>query len=88
MMIPAILAASLTFTATATGVEKGTPVEFVFAGRNTDRDYESMFLIEDSVDEFCAKLENAGLPRGRPTDSTACRLWPVGCSLKFEPSLS
>ena len=88
MMVSAILAASLSFTATATGVEKGTPVEFVFAGRNTDRDYESMFLIEDSVDGFCAKLENAGLPRGRPTDSTACRLWPVGRSLKFEPSIS
>lgn len=88
MMVSVILAASLTFTATATGVEKGTPVEFVFAGRNTDRDYESMFLIEDTVDAFCTKLERAGLPRGRPTDPTACRLWPVGCSLKFEPSLS
>ena len=87
-MISAFLAASLTFTATATGVEKGTPVEFVFAGHNTDRDYESMFLLEDSVDEFCAKLENAGLPRGRPADPTSCRLWPVGCSLKFEPQLS
>lgn len=88
MMVSVVLAASLSFTATATGVEKGTPVEFVFAGRSTDRDYESMFLIEDFVDEFCAKLENAGLPRGRPTDSTTCRLWPVGCRLKFEPSLS
>ena len=88
MMLSAILAASLSFTATATGVEKGTPVEFAFAGRNTDRDYESMFLLEDSVDGFCAKLERAGLPRGRPTDSAACRLWPVGCNLKFEPSLS
>ena len=88
MMVSVILAASLSFTATATGVEKGMPVEFVFAGRNTDRDYESMFLLEDSVDGFCAKLENAGLPRGRPTDSSACRLWPVGCRLKFEPVLS
>ena len=88
MMVSVLLAASLSFTATATGVEKGTPVEFVFAGRNTDRDYESMFLIEDSVDGFCAKMEKAGLPRGRSTDSAVCRLWPVGCSLRFEPSLS
>ena len=88
MMVSAILAASLSFTATATGVEKGTPIEFVFAGRNTDRDYESMFLLEDSVDEFCTKLERAGLPRGKPTDPAACRLWPAGCRLKFEPSLS
>ena len=88
MMLSAVLAASLSFTATATGVEKGTPVEFIFAGRDTDRDYESMFLMEDSVDGFCGRMEKAGLPRGRPTDSAACRLWPVGCSLKFEPSLS
>ena len=88
MMVSAILAASLSFTATATGVEKGTPVEFVFAGQNTDRDYESMFILEDSVDGFCTKLERAGLPRGRATDSAACRLWPVGCNLKFEPPIS
>ena len=73
-MIAAILAASLSFTATATGLEKGAPVEFVFAGRNTDRDYETMFLIEDSVDEFCTKLEAAGLPRGKPPDVVQARL--------------
>ena len=87
-MISVFLAASLTFTATATGVEKGTPVEFVFAGRNSDRDYESMFLIDDTVDDLCRRLEKAGLPCGRPTDVGSCRLWPVGCSLSFEPSLT
>ena len=87
-MISALLAASLTFTATATGVEKGTPVEFVFAGQNTDRDYESMFLIDDSVDAFCQKLERAGLPCGRPGDAESCRLWSVGCPLRFEPALT
>ena len=86
-MIAAILAASLSFTATATGLEKGTPVEFVFAGRNTDRDYETMFLIEDSVDEFCTKLEAAGLPRGKPPDVVQARLWPVGCQVTFSPAL-
>ena len=87
-MISAILAASLTFTATATGVEKEVPVEFVFAGSNTDRDYESMFLLDGTIDEFCSKLEGAGLPRGIPTDVQACRLWPVGCTLRFEPALT
>ena len=86
-MIAAILAASLSFTATATGLEKGAPVEFVFAGRNTDRDYETMFLIEDSVDAFCARLEAAGLPRGKPTDIARARLWPVGCPVTFSPAL-
>ena len=87
-MIATILAATLTFTATATGVEKGAPVEFVFAGRGTDRDYETMFILDDPVDVFCAKLEKAGVPRGRPTDEKACVLWPVGCTLTFEPALS
>ena len=86
-MIAAILAASLSFTATATGLEKGAPVEFFFAGRNTDRDYETMFLIDDSIDELCAKLEAAGLPRGMPTDASQARLWPVGSPVTFFPAL-
>lgn len=86
-MIAAVLAASLSFTATATGIEKGAPVEFIFAGRNTDRDYETMFLIDDSVDELCTKLEAAGLPRGRPTDAAQAHLWPVGCRIEFTPAI-
>ena len=86
-MIAAVLAASLSFTATATGIEKGAPVEFIFAGRNTDRDYETMFLIDGSVDELCTKLEAAGLPRGRPTDAAQAHLWPVGCRVEFSPAL-
>lgn len=78
---------SFTFNVTATGVEKGTPLEFLFAGKNSDRDYETMFLLEDSIIDFCRRLERAGLPRGRPTDIRKCRLWPVGCSLKLEPKL-
>ena len=84
----ALIAAALTFTATATGVEKGSAVEFAFAGKGTDRDYETMFLLEESVDSFCSRLEKAGLPRGKPTDEAKCRLWPVGCSLSFKPALS
>ena len=47
-----------------------------------------MFLIDDTVDELCRKLEQAGLPCGRPTDADSCRLWPVGCTLRFEPALT
>lgn len=83
-----LIAAALTFTATATGVEKGTPVEFVFAGKASDRDYETMFLLDEPVDAFCSRLEKAGLPRGKPTDAKICRLWPVGCTLTFDPPLS
>ena len=87
-MIAAILAASITFTATATGVGRGTPVEFVFAGPNTDRGYESMFLIDGSVDDFCTRLEAAGLKPGRPIDARQCRFWPIGTPIRFEPALT
>ena len=86
-MIAAILAATFTFTATATGVGKGTPLEFVFAGKDTDRDYETMFLIDEPIDAFCRRLEAAGMPRGKTNSAADCRLWPVGCPLKFSPSL-
>ena len=88
MIAAALLSAALTFTATATGVEKGTPIEFAFAGFNSDRDYESMFLIDGTVDEFCSKLEEGGFPRGKPTDERVCDLWPVGASIVIEPPLT
>lgn len=87
-MISALLAASISFTATATGVEKGTPVEFLFAGRGTDRDYETMFVLDEPVGELCARLEKAGLPRGRATSVSDCVLWPVGCRVTVSPALS
>ena len=84
-MIAALLAASLTFTATATGVGKGTPLEFVFVGKDSDRDYEAMFIVDEPLPVLCQRMEQAGLPRGRPTDQASCRLWPVGCALTFDP---
>ena len=87
MIIASLIAASFTFTATATGVAKGTPVEFMFAGAESDRDYETMFLIDVPVDEFCYGLEKAGVPRGDAQDIKDCKLWPVGCPLVLEPSI-
>lgn len=86
-MIAALFAASFTFTAAATGVGKGTPLEFVFVGPGSDRDYEAMFVIEESIDSFCRRIEAAGLPLGTPTDAAKCRLWPVGCELSFSPAI-
>jgi len=82
-----LLAAAFTFTATATGVEKGTPLEFLFAGINTDRDYETMFLLDSPVDTFLSDLEKAGFPRGVPTDSRTCQLWPVGAVVNVKPDI-
>lgn len=87
-MIAALLAAAWTFTATATGLEKGSPVEFVFLGNGSDRTYEGLFELDGDVGGFAAALEKAGLPRGRPTDISKCRLWPVGCTLSFKPALT
>jgi len=84
-MLSYLLSAVITFTATATGVEKGAPVEFFLAGPNTDRDYESMFLLDEPVDAFCKRIESI-VPRGTPVDAAACRLWPTGCRVRFEPS--
>ncbi len=87
-MISILLAASLSFSATATGVEKGTPIEFLFAGKDTDRDYETMFLLDEPVGDLCARLEKAGLPRGRATSVAGCVLWPVGCTVDLQPKMS
>ena len=87
-MISILIAASLTFTATATGVEKGTPLEFLFAGRDSDRDYETVFLLDEPVGELCARLEKAGLPKGRPTSVKDCVLRPVGCRVELSPKMS
>jgi len=87
-MIAALLAAAYTFTASATGVEKGTPLEFLFAGKGSDRDYETMFVLDGSVGELCEGIEKSGIPRGRPVDATHCRLWPVGCRVTLQPPLA
>lgn len=87
-MIAALLAASISFTATATGVERGMTVEFAFAGPDSDRAYESMFILDESIEDFCGMLEKAGLKRGSPMDAKGCRLWPVGTPIWIEPALT
>ena len=89
MILPLLLAAvrSVTFTATATGIDTSTPVEFVFAGKGSDRAYEALFELDEDVAAFARRIESAGIPRGRPLDAAACRLWPSGVPLTLEPAL-
>ena len=87
MTVLSLLAASFTFTATATGVEKGVPIEFPFVGKGSDRDYESLFVLDGSVDDLCKGIEAAGCPRGRPVDTRECVVWPVGCKVSISPAL-
>ena len=82
-----LIAAAYTFTATATGVAKGTPIEFAFVGSGSDRDYEAMFVLDGSVDDFCQGVEKAGLPRGKPENVRSCTMWPVGCTVSIQPPL-
>ena len=87
-MTSILLAATLSFSATATGVEKGAPIEFLFAGKGTDRDYETMFVLDEPVGALCARAEKAGLPRGHALSVRDCILWPVGCRVTVSPAMS
>ena len=72
-MIAALIAAACTctFSATATGLEKGAPVEFFFAAQDSDNAYETMFLVDDSIDDFCRKIEAAGIFAKAPVAAKA-----------------
>ncbi len=87
-MLSLLFAASFTFTASATGVEKGTPLEFMFADKDTDRAYETMFLIDRPIADFKRELEKSGIPVGRPQNNAKCDLWPVGCTIELEPAIT
>ena len=78
---------SVSFTTRATGIGNDTPLEFVIAGPDSDRDYETLLLTEDSTADIAAALVKAGLPRGKPYDWRKCNFWPVGPIVTFEPAL-
>ena len=86
----ALLAAACTyiFQATATGLEKGAPVEFLFVSKGSDRDYEALFIVDESVETFCKNIEKAGIPAGKAVDGKKCILWPVGVPLSLEPKMA
>lgn len=87
-MLLSLIAATFTFTATATGVEKGTPIEFFLVGQGSDRDYESLFVLDESIDSFTRRIEAAGFPRGKAVDPKSCIVWPIGPKVHFEPSIN
>lgn len=88
MLVASLIAAAYTFTASATGVAKGDPVEFLFTGKGSDRDYEAMFQLDRPLDVLCSDLEKAGLIRGRPVSVRDCILWPEGCRVRLEPDFA
>lgn len=79
-------AVTLSVVSTDCGVD--TPLEFLIAGPNSDRAYESMFVTEASVKEIVESFRKAGIPLGRPYHPSICHLWPAGCELVVDPPLS
>lgn len=78
---------SVTISTTATGVEKGAPVEFLLAGPDSDRDYESVFFSDAGASEIASAFEQAGIPSGSPVDFSTCKFWPVGRRLSINPRI-
>ena len=78
---------SVTFTAHSPDPGIDTPLEFLFVGPKSDRDYESMFVTDAEVADIVRGFAEAGIPVGRPVDADACRFWPIGSALKFEPDI-
>ena len=77
----------VSFTAKATGIDTVVPVEFIFAGPDSDRDYESLFLTDDSLADLTAAFKRAGIPTGKTYDVDRCNLWPIGSVVEFEPKI-
>ncbi len=78
---------SVSFDVVSTDCGVDTEVEFLLAGPNSDHDYETMFLLADTVQELAEALAEAGFTRGTPVDYRACRFWPVGDEVKIEPDV-
>ncbi len=77
----------VSFTAIATGIETNAPIEFAFAAKDSDRDYETLFLLEDDLGDLTKKIEALGIPRGQPYNPRECVFWPMGSEIKISPSL-
>lgn len=77
----------VSFTAKATGIDTAVPVEFVIAGPGSDRDYESLFITDDSLKDIVEAMSKAGIPTGKTYDVDKCILWPIGPVVEFEPRI-
>ena len=78
---------SVTFGVVSTDCGLDCDMEFLVAGRDSDHDYETMFLAENSIRELADAFARAGIPVGSPCDYAKCRFWPVGDEVVFEPDL-
>lgn len=80
-------ARTVTFTATATGCATDVPLEFLFVGPNSDRDYEALFVTDSPLSEIANACAKIGLPLGHPINAKRCILRAVGENVTLTPNL-
>lgn len=78
-------ARTVSFTATATGCATNAPLEFLFVGPDSDRDYEALFVTESSLEDIVQACSRIGLPLGHPINAAACVLRAVGEEVTLSP---
>lgn len=79
---------TVSFTARYSGCGVDAPLEFLFAARGSDHDYETLFLTDAGADEIAAAFGKAGFPSGGPIDRSSCRFWPTGAQIALSPDFS
>ena len=77
---------TVTFTATATGCATTSPLEFLFVGPNSDRDYEALFVTDSELKDIVEACAKVGLPLGHPIDAKACVLRALGEEVTLTPN--
>lgn len=65
-------------SASATGIEAGSPVEFVLISNKSGHAYEALATTAAAAKDIRAALEFIGLRPGRPVDERELRFWPRG----------
>ncbi len=77
---------TVTFTATATGCATTSPLEFLFVGPNSDRDYEALFVTDAALKDIVGAFAKVGLPLGHPISAKACVLRALGEEVTLTPA--
>ncbi len=76
------------FSAVSTDCGLDTQLEFLFVGPGSDKDYESMFVTDASINDICEAFVKAGFPVGVPYDFPGYAFWPSGPEVAMEPSFA
>lgn len=82
LVLPGLLAdrreKRVSFLAEATGLSKGSPIEFFLVGEASGHGYESLAVSFATPGNVQKALEFIGMPAGRASDLRKCLFWPKG----------